>query len=168
MAKAKAWGMQVYEQDWLITVWEKMAVTKSNVTAGSSWLQAMADAAASLDITIQYCMPLPRHMLESTYFQAVTNARASGDYHPGANNHDMCAHRAAPARCAQSATLTKPKPQNPTARPTTLNQPACSRASSTGPSASRRARSVSSPSSNSLPRARDRAPDNHPSSTIPG
>lgn len=68
-----------------------MAVTKSNVTAGSSWLQAMADAAASLGITIQYCMPLPRHMLESTKHQPVTNARASGDYHPGANNHDMCA-----------------------------------------------------------------------------
>ena len=34
-------------------------------------------------------MPLPRHMLESTRFQAVTNARASGDYHPGANNWDI-------------------------------------------------------------------------------
>ena len=34
-------------------------------------------------------MPLPRHMLESTLHQPVTNARASGDYHPGAGNFDL-------------------------------------------------------------------------------
>jgi len=66
-----------------------MKITKSSVTAASSWLQAMSDAATELGITIQYCMPLPRHMLESTKFQAVTNARASGDYHPGASNFDI-------------------------------------------------------------------------------
>ena len=77
----------------------------------------MADAAASLGITIQYCMPLPRHMLESTKHQPVTNARASGDYHPGANNHDMCAHHAAPARCAQTATLTNPQTPKPNRTP---------------------------------------------------
>lgn len=66
-----------------------MNVTKSNVTAGSDWLQAMADAASELGVTIQYCMPLARHMLESTKHQAVTNARASGDYHPGAGNFDV-------------------------------------------------------------------------------
>jgi hypothetical protein len=31
-------------------------------------------------------MPLPRHILQSTSLQPVTNARASGDYHPGASN----------------------------------------------------------------------------------
>ena len=89
MGRAQKWGMTVYEQDWLITVWETMDVTKSNVTAGETWLAAMAQAASSLGITIQYCMPLPRHMLESTKHQAVTNARASGDYHPGASNWDI-------------------------------------------------------------------------------
>jgi len=64
-------------------------VTKANVTAASSWLAAMADAASELGLTIQYCMPLPRHMLESTKHQAVTNARASGDYHPGEDNWDI-------------------------------------------------------------------------------
>ena len=63
-----------------------MSVTKSNVTAASDWLKAMADAADGLNVTIQYCMPLPRHMLESSKHQAVTNARASGDYHPGQGN----------------------------------------------------------------------------------
>jgi hypothetical protein len=59
------------------------------VTAGSAWLKAMADAATGLGITIQYCMALPRHMLESTLHPAVTNARASGDYHPGAANFQI-------------------------------------------------------------------------------
>ena len=66
-----------------------MKITRSSVTAASAWLQAMADAASGLGMTIQYCMPLPRHMLESTHFQAVTNARASGDYHPGADNYKI-------------------------------------------------------------------------------
>ena len=66
-----------------------MKVTRSSLTASSDWLQAMSDAAASLNVTIQYCMPLPRHMLESTKHQPVTNARASGDYHPGAENFDI-------------------------------------------------------------------------------
>jgi hypothetical protein len=56
MSKAKTWGMVLYEQDWLNVVWEGMNVTRSNVTAGSLWLQAMSDAAVSLDLTIQYCM----------------------------------------------------------------------------------------------------------------
>ena len=93
MARAVEWGMQVYEQDWLIDVWDKMSVIKSDVTAGSLWLHSMAAAASALNVTIQYCMPLPRHMLESTKLQAVTNARASDDYHPtsrtGAVNYDI-------------------------------------------------------------------------------
>jgi len=76
-------------QDWLITVYQSMKITRSSVTAASAWLQAMADAATGLGLTIQYCMPLPRHMLESTKHQAVTNARASGDYHPGASNFEI-------------------------------------------------------------------------------
>ena len=89
MSRAKQWGMVLYEQDWLSTVYDSMKVTRSSVTAGSAWLKAMADAATGLGLTIQYCMPYPRHMLESTKFQAVTNARASGDYHPGASNFEI-------------------------------------------------------------------------------
>ena len=66
-----------------------MNITRASLDASSTWLRSMADAATALGLTIQYCMPLPRHMLESTQFQAVTNARASGDYHPGAGNFDI-------------------------------------------------------------------------------
>ena len=42
-------------QDWLITVYQSMKITRSSVLAGSAWLQAMADAASGLGMTIQYC-----------------------------------------------------------------------------------------------------------------
>ena len=75
MGKAVKWGMVNYEQDWLITVYEGLQVTQRNVTAAHTWLTAMSNAAANLGVTIQYCMPLPNHMLHSTLSQPVTNAR---------------------------------------------------------------------------------------------
>jgi hypothetical protein len=75
--KIKNWGMVQYEQDWLITVYEAMNVTQTNVTAAHDWLTAMADAATELGVTIQYCMPLPNHILHSTLSQPVTNARGT-------------------------------------------------------------------------------------------
>jgi hypothetical protein len=43
------------------------------------WLKGMADAALALNVSVQYCMPLPGHMLQTLEFPAVTNARASPD-----------------------------------------------------------------------------------------
>ena len=40
----------------------------------------MGNAATELDITIQYCMALPRHILQSAAFPRVTHARGSHDY----------------------------------------------------------------------------------------
>lgn len=64
-------------------------VRAGNITAASDWLTAMANAAAGLGVTIQYCMALPKHILHSTTSQVVTNARASGDYHPGQDNWEI-------------------------------------------------------------------------------
>lgn len=43
----------------------------------------MGDAAADLGLTIQYCLPEPRHIVGSTTIPAVTHARLTGDFHPG-------------------------------------------------------------------------------------
>lgn len=75
MGKAVKWGMAVYEQDWLITTYEQLNVTQSNVTAAresvrqgqpgcaaasrcvnrpaDDWLMAMSNAAANVGVTIQ-------------------------------------------------------------------------------------------------------------------
>ena len=41
------------------------------------WLDAMAAGARANDATVQYCMALPRHILQSTRYAEVTHARAS-------------------------------------------------------------------------------------------
>lgn len=43
----------------------------------------MGDAAEELSMTIQYCLPEPRHIMAGTSIKALTHARISGDYHPG-------------------------------------------------------------------------------------
>jgi hypothetical protein len=83
MGKAAAWGMLVYEQDWLVTTYTKMLATRNNVTNAAVWLQSMADGAAAYNLTIQYCMPLPSHILFSTLLPQVTQIRTTDDYRPG-------------------------------------------------------------------------------------
>ena len=46
----------------------------------AAWLTAMSDAADQTNVTLQYCMSLPRHILQSASFKRVTHARASHDY----------------------------------------------------------------------------------------
>jgi hypothetical protein len=49
----------------------------------------MNNGCENCDVTIQMCMSLVREILQSTEMPAVTNARASGDYHPGNNQWDI-------------------------------------------------------------------------------
>lgn len=91
MGRAKAWGMTLYEQDWHNRVWTGMRAPHTNITAAHSWLHAMGDAASELNLTIQYCLVEPATVLASAAIPAVTNIRASGDYHPG-DYHDAVNH----------------------------------------------------------------------------
>jgi len=47
------------------------------------WLLQMGDAAQKAGLCIQYCMPFPRHYLQSVEIPAVTQIRVSDDYQPG-------------------------------------------------------------------------------------
>eukprot|EP01084_Bolivina_argentea_P145762 255414_1 len=77
------WGLSVYEQDWLSTVEGNVYELSSSATFGMQWLTQMAIAAKDHDINVQYCMSYPRNIMSSVGLQAVTQARASHDYHPG-------------------------------------------------------------------------------------
>jgi len=79
----------VYEQDWLITTFLNMQATQNNVTNSRQWLVSMGKAASQLGLTIQYCMALPNHILQSVEIQSVTQARASDDYQPGNNQWQL-------------------------------------------------------------------------------
>eukprot|EP01120_Amphizonella_sp_Union-15-10_P008061 TRINITY_DN2821_c0_g1_i1.p1 TRINITY_DN2821_c0_g1~~TRINITY_DN2821_c0_g1_i1.p1 ORF type:complete len:734 (+),score=155.15 TRINITY_DN2821_c0_g1_i1:26-2227(+) len=79
---SKLWGLIVYEQDWLYNEFIGLKSTQENITLARDWLLNMGQAAADAGLTIQYCMPYPRHVLQSVELPAVTNFRASDDYHP--------------------------------------------------------------------------------------
>ncbi|EDQ92389.1 uncharacterized protein MONBRDRAFT_22026 [Monosiga brevicollis MX1] len=80
MRNHSAWGLAVYEQDWLTNQFKMMDVAKSNLTVAWNWLAGMAQAASARHVRVQYCMPLPSDFLASTQFPAVTQIRVSNDY----------------------------------------------------------------------------------------
>jgi len=84
METSKRWGLAVYEQDWLNDEFDNVDALRQDAQLGRQWLLQMGRAADKYGLTIQYCMSLSRHILQSLEIPAVTQARASTDYHPGA------------------------------------------------------------------------------------
>jgi hypothetical protein len=81
---SSSWGLRVYEQDWLFNeYYEYMSEMMSSLTLGRMWLLQMGRAASKFGLSIQYCMPYTRHLLQSLEIESVTQARASDDYKPG-------------------------------------------------------------------------------------
>jgi hypothetical protein len=76
------WGLATYEQDWLYPQFLSMAHMVTNVTLARDWLMQMGNAATHHGLNIQYCMPLPRHAMQSVEVAAVTQIRVSDDYGP--------------------------------------------------------------------------------------
>lgn len=52
----------------------------TNITLGKTWLKQMGNAALAYNITLQYCMSLSRHALQSLEIEAVTQIRVTNDY----------------------------------------------------------------------------------------
>lgn len=73
----------MYLQDWLNVQTEDMPEFEVDLSLERKWLDQMGSAAESHDITILYCMWLPRHMLQTVEIPSVTTIRVSGDYAPG-------------------------------------------------------------------------------------
>lgn len=80
---ATQWGMTVYEQDWLYNEAEGLNATRESATLTEQWLTQMATAAQKLNVTVQYCMSLPRFVMMAAQLPAVTQVRAGDDYGPG-------------------------------------------------------------------------------------
>jgi len=64
-----------YEQDWL----DERARPAFNLNDPPAFMDEMAHAFEKRQITMQYCMPLPRHYLQSTRYENLTTMRASHD-----------------------------------------------------------------------------------------
>lgn len=74
------WGLKTYEQDWLNHQTLDFTPLLTNLSLGRRWLKNMADAAEKNGMTVQYCMSLSRHIMQSLEFNAVTQARVTNDY----------------------------------------------------------------------------------------
>ena len=74
-------GIILYEQDWLISTFDRIPFLQENIFATEEWLTWMAQAAQENNISIQYCMAPSGAFLYAIKFPAVTNARVTGDYH---------------------------------------------------------------------------------------
>ena len=68
-------GVRTYEQDWLFGP----AQPERNLEDGERFMDVMAQAAAREGITLQYCMPLPRHFLQGSQYSNLTTIRTSPD-----------------------------------------------------------------------------------------
>ena len=74
-AYLKGSGVATYEQDWL----SGPAIPNFNLTDGDAFLGNMAAAMAQQNLTMQYCMPMPRHVLQSARYSNLTTIRGSQD-----------------------------------------------------------------------------------------
>ena len=75
MAYLKASGVVTYEQDWL----GNEAQPVYDLAAPGQFLGNMSAAAAQHQMTLQYCIPLPRHVLQTLLYPNVTTMRVSYD-----------------------------------------------------------------------------------------
>ena len=88
LLEARNWGLILYEQDWLNVQTIDFLPTRTNIDLGEQWLTSMGAAAEKMGINIQYCMSLPRHILQAIAIPRVTQARASDDYAVNLRNQD--------------------------------------------------------------------------------
>ena len=80
MANAKSMGIEMYEQDWITTMFNNIPFLRRDIYAGENMLNWMGKAAENHELTIQYCMAPPGVFMQALKLPAVTNARTGGDY----------------------------------------------------------------------------------------
>jgi hypothetical protein len=75
MSYLRSSGVVTYEQDWL----GAQAQPVYDLTAPTAFMGNMAGDAVQDGLTLQYCMPLPRHVLQTVEYNNVTSMRVSDD-----------------------------------------------------------------------------------------
>lgn len=78
--QAKEWGLVVYNQDWQDFQETFMSATVTDLYVARDWLRQMSAGASANDVEVQYCMTLPKELMESVELSAVTRVRVSEDY----------------------------------------------------------------------------------------
>jgi hypothetical protein len=79
-AKLQTWGVVLLQQDYMST-YEGDPVMMADVNRMNSYFKNQAAALGEKGIKMQYCMTLPRNLMESTENPIVVSLQASGDHH---------------------------------------------------------------------------------------
>lgn len=75
-----SWGVTTYEQDWSNYLYWKSPELSTTTWAGAAFLDEMAKACAAHGLTMQYCMVLPRYVMQAgAKYDNFTSLRVSGD-----------------------------------------------------------------------------------------
>jgi hypothetical protein len=81
MRNAKAWGIETYEPDWLMShIWE-IPYLRQGIGRAEKWMLDQNDAAIEQERTMQLCMAGAAHLMFTLDMPAVTTFRTSIDYH---------------------------------------------------------------------------------------
>ncbi len=75
MAYLQNGGVITFEHDWL----NQNALPAMNLNDPPAFMNYMARSASSNAINMQYCMPLPRHILQGSLYNNLMSSRLSGD-----------------------------------------------------------------------------------------
>jgi len=75
MTYLQSGGVVTYEQDWL----NQYALPALNLNDPPAFMNEMASAASAYGINMQYCLPLPRNILQGSLYNNLLTTRASDD-----------------------------------------------------------------------------------------
>jgi hypothetical protein len=75
-----SWGVATYEQDWNNWIYLESPELSNTTWAGDAYMDGMAHACAAHNLTMQYCMVMPRFLLQGgAKYPNLTTVRVSGD-----------------------------------------------------------------------------------------
>jgi hypothetical protein len=72
-------GVICYEQDWLNEIYNRSPEMSTTLGVGESFTDNMARSAAAHGLSLQYCMELPRYLLNGARYDNLTTTRVSDD-----------------------------------------------------------------------------------------
>ena len=78
--QAKAWGVDVFEHDWLVECFLGVRGLREAPGRARSWQEGLDRAAGERGMGLQWCMPTPADLMQTATMRNVTSIRTSGDH----------------------------------------------------------------------------------------
>ena len=80
MSNISSNGVVCYEQDWINEIYANSPELQSTLGMGEAFADNMARAAKENNVSVQYCMALPRFFLQGSHYPNLTTIRTSDDH----------------------------------------------------------------------------------------